>query len=932
MIERTFLGWDEPALPETARRIADARSEPGAPSPEDLLVVVPGRRAGRRLRELLLEEGERRAGSFPPPRTVTAGALAEALYEPQRPLAGRLLGRRAWAEALRSLPSRVLSAVFPEPPEADDLPGWSRLARVVADLRDDVAAERYDFGDVAELCASEPGPEDGRRWEALARAEEGYLERLGGLGRADRHEARRRALEEGRVAARGNVWLVGVVELSGVTRAMLRAADVPIRALVHAPEEAADGFDEAGAVRPGWWIDREAGLPPCTVCGRPPEQADAVLEALSGDGRALAPDEVTVGVPNEEVVPHLSERLEEHGVEHRDARGTPLPETAPYRLLEAVAGYLDGRRFSDLAALARHPDLGRLLDVPLEHLDEYFEEHLPQRTADLPLATSRRAEEMERLLRSLRETLGTDGLRGRRRLDRWMEPVLRVLRGVYGDREVDRSRPSDRRLAEACGLIADAASTVGDLPAEVAPECTASTALRLLLAEVREAAIPPEPERPAVEMLGWLELHLDDAPALVITGMDDGSVPGAAGGDPFLPDGLRARLGLPDDRLRHGRDAYLLEAGLRPREHAHLVVGRRSGTGEPLRPSRLLLAAGGEELAERVTWLFREQVARRPARRGEEGGAEFPSPPEPVIRVEEPPTRLRVTDFRDLLEDPYRFALERLRGLEPRDDRDRELGPPAFGGLAHRVLHRFAESEAAGSADPEEIHRALRELAEEETRRRYGADTYPAVRLQVEHLQLRLRAFARWQARRARAGWRIVGAEVSPRGEGVEFDVDGEAVLLRGRIDRIDRHEERDEWQLLDYKTGESAASPDDRHRKGRRGEKRWVDLQLPLYRHLVSGVARSGELPAGLERRERPPDLGYLHLAADGVELLLAGWSPELLETADEAARRAVRSLREGVFPYRHGEGRSFREDPLEVLFPDGGRARAAGDGEGDG
>ncbi|MFB6239970.1 MAG: PD-(D/E)XK nuclease family protein, partial [Gemmatimonadota bacterium] len=453
---------------------------------------------------------------------------------------------------------------------------------------------------------------------------------------------------------------------------------------------------------------------------------------------------------------------------------------------------------------------------------------------------------------------------------------------------------------------------------------------------------------------GWLELHLDDAPALVLTGIDDASVPEAPGADPFLPDRLRARLGLPDDRFRHGRDAYLLEASLRPREEVHVVVGRESAGGDPLRPSRLLLAAYGEDLARRVTRLFGEReggeetgappAAGRAAEAGDGGGegdgaagatspAErggFRSPPEPEIRVDEVPDRLRVNDFRNLLEDPYRFALERLLGLEARGDRDRELGPPGFGALAHGVLHRFGESDASASADAERIEDALLGLLEEERRRRYGDDTYPAVRLQVEQLRLRLRHFARWQARRAREGWRIAAVEASPEGGEVAFEVDGEPVWLRGRVDRIDVHEERGEWQLLDYKTGERPESPEKSHRAGRRGDRRWVDLQLPLYRHLLAGIARREDVPDALGR-VREPGLGFVHVSGGGVELSLADWSEELLREADEAAREAVRRMREGIFRHDPARRRTFRGDPLDPLFEAEDRTGAAAGAEAD-
>ena len=80
--------------------------------------------------------------------------------------------------------------------------------------------------------------------------------------------------------------------------------------------------------------------------------------------------------------------------------------------------------------------------------------------------------------------------------------------------------------------------------------------MRLLEKYIAEESIPREAGEPAVEVLGWLELHLDDAPALVITGCNEGFLPTAVSSDPFLPEGLRRRLGLPDNARRYARDAY----------------------------------------------------------------------------------------------------------------------------------------------------------------------------------------------------------------------------------------------------------------------------------------------------------------------------------------------------------------------------------------
>ena len=50
----------------------------------------------------------------------------------------------------------------------------------------------------------------------------------------------------------------------------------------------------------------------------------------------------------------------------------------------------------------------------------------------------------------------------------------------------------------------------------------------------------------------------DDAPVLVVTGFNEGRVPAGVRGHPFLPDGLRTALGLPDDAARVARDLHAL--------------------------------------------------------------------------------------------------------------------------------------------------------------------------------------------------------------------------------------------------------------------------------------------------------------------------------------------------------------------------------------
>ncbi len=918
MIPPTFLPWHEPALPVAGRVLAERYAEPGSLDLGRVLVALPAARAGRRLVERLIQEADARGLVLTPPDTVTVGHLPERLYRPVRHPASSAESRAAWTRALRELAPERREAVFPRAPDADDLPGWTELARRVQALYVELAGEGLGFEDVARAFRHGTGFDDSGRWSVLADAGRAYERLLDSLGSSDREQERWRAVREERVELDRDLFLVGVVELPKVTRAMLEGLETPVTALVHAPEALADAFDALGCVESVAWEDRTVDLSDeaLHVAGRPPEQADEVVRALSGPGAARAPDQVTIGVPDPELVPYLEQRLGAYGVPHRSAAGTPLPRTDPYRLLQAVADYVEERRYPAFAALLRHPDVEARLELPgaLEVSDRAFAERLPARVGGRGAGASARAEGLADVAEALDRELGLGRLRGRRAVSEWMPEIVALLARVYGGRPLDRSRPADRRLVEACEAVRDAASALGSLHPDLDGSCDAAAAIRVLLADLRADAVPPMPDRSAVELLGWLELHLDDAPVLVLTGLDEAHVPGSVHSDLFLPDALRTRLGLMDDARRHARDVYLLSAMLASREEVRVVAGRRTADGDPLRPSRLLLATEGDRLARRVERLFEDVPARR-ARLPRPGAtaaerSSFRLPPEPAIQVRPMPPTLPVTAFRLLLERPYQYALGHLLALREVDDRAREMDALLFGELAHRVLRRFGTSEAARSTDPEVVGRALDAFLDGAVFDRFGGGALPAVQLQVEQLRHRLRGFAEWQVAWLREGWETMAVELDTPKAGVPFLVDHQPMMLTGRIDRIDRNARTGEWAVLDYKTSARARKPEQAHR---RRDGAWRDLQLPLYRHLLPGLAEAGALPEEPAGGGAILRLGYVNLSRRETADALAGWTADDLADADEAARACIRLLRSGRIEYRV-------EEPVDRYSPFGG------------
>ncbi len=906
-LRRHALGWEQPPLAAAADWLL---AEHGADL-SGVIVALPGGQAGRRLRELLARRAQRSTEAWVPPRILTQGALVDELVGVDLAVAPRFARTLAWDGALESLTAVQRARVARTPRgvrTARDLGERIRLAETVRALHGRLAPQGLDFGALASGDARPQSAGEAARWEALAAAQVRYRELLAEAGLADPHEARLQAIEAGRVACELDVVLVGVADMNRLLVKLLEQIAERATALIAAPAELLEGFDEWGRLRTEFWRERRVpiALDAWRVVEKPVDQAAAVRDVLASFAGRFAVDEVVVGVADEQVTPYLKQTLGACGAEVRDAAGTPLERTRPFRALQAAARYAARRTFSDLAALARHADVEPLLGGDVNGfgvvgaLDDYHGRHLPGGVDGDWLGGP--SERSQPVVANAHAALG--GLLGELdtprsgTLSNWVEPTLAFLRALFGDRRLDVEEvEADRVLAGALERIAEVLAELEELPAQLSgPEVAAHEALELVLRRLEGEAVPPAPPRPgepAIELSGWLELPLEDAPALIVTGFQDRHVPGSVQGDAFLPDGACRALGLPNNDDRLARDAYATTLIVETRPCAAFVTGRRSHEGDPHVPSRLAFQVGEDEVVERVRHFL--------------AAAETPLPPpgdasavrKGLARLPDaaPVESMSVTSFRAYLESPYRFYLERALRLRSIDDRARELDPLGFGNLAHEVLEGFGNSDLCDCADAERIRVFLDQALHQLAARRFGERPLPAVALQVEQLSYRLRFFAQAQAQRAAEGWTIAHVEwVAPK-EKALLDVDGVPMLIKGKIDRIDRHRDG-RWAVWDYKTGENSKPPDKTHRP--RGE--WIDLQLPLYAFLTRALGYAGL-----------PELGHVTLGKKTADVEFQpaiDWNEAVIDEALEKAREVVRCVRRGEFFENPGPAPKW--DPL--------------------
>lgn len=899
---RKFLTWNRPALAAAADYLFDRYATEQEARLADVVVAVPGARAGRRLLEILVDAAEARGLPLTPPRIVTVGHLPEQLYEPGHRLAGGLATRLAWAAALAEVPPEQLRRLVPSLPANREAPPgsllkkgdrnqWLAIGDLIARLHEELSGHGLRFADVIEP-AGRAGEHEAGRWQALAAVQAAYVARLTAISLADRQLERLNAIERGACRTARDIVLVGVADLTVSLKRMLEQVAGRVVALIFAPPDLAERFDELGGLITEKWSDVAIELidEQLTAVEGPGDQATAVVETIADYAGRFAADEITIGVPGPEIVPYLERRLEQFDLPSRYGEALRMKQSAPLRLLTAVADYVEGDRFSELTALVRHPDVEAWLTAVgntdyLTALDKFYNTHLQAKLSGEPLVVADSAWPVATLRNRLYEWLGR--LKGERPLAEWAEQIVTLLVEIYAAQRLDASHTPGRLLLEACDRIREVLVEAVELDAGLAGRWTAPEAIRLLMRQIEEEPIPPLPEQSAIELLGWLELPLDDAPALIVTGFNDGSVPSFVNADPFLPNTLRRQLGVLDNDRRWARDAYALTTLAGSRERLKLIAGRRSAQGDPLLPSRLLFACPSERVARRVLRFFgseeRPDVRRLPP--GLHAGRRPPGfiVPAPVDR--EPITSLRVTQFRDYLACPYRFYLRHVLGLITINDLCEELDPAAFGSLAHDVLREFGvDPDNSRLIDAAAIRRRLDADLDRLARERFGRFRLPAVEIQIEHLRLRLAAFARWQADWAAQGWRIVQTEIAVENEMAPLMVDGQPMYLRARLDRIDRHEGDGRHVIFDYKTSDAGKPPDKTHRH----KDGWIDLQLPLYHHLGRAMGITSSI-----------ELGYIALPKD-VKLAggqLAEWDDAILASAHETAEQVVRGIRSRVF-----------------------------------
>ena len=948
-VQLHFLGWDAPVT-QKVREFLIPCAPAGPVDLRDSLIVVPTRQAGRRLREAMALFCSDRGTALLSARVVPPTFF---LHPPDGFVreAGGLAQKAVWAEILMHTDLSPLRALLPNAPDRPDFAWALQTGNGIQSLRATLADGGYRIDAVA--AAADLALEEPERWAALARLDAIYLKRLESLGLHDPCELKIGYVDRPEIPP--GVRRIVVAALPDPTLLLIRAleslaASWPIDILVHAPDAKRSQFDAWGRPLPDAWRSTMIPIPDpesnVLLAAKPEAQARQALREMAAEAHRFGPGDVGIGAPDRAIMPYIEEHLAGAGLRVFDPADRKLRDHSLYRLVEAAVRTAGRRSYAALRTLLRHPDVQAMLEH--EHsvssgrmsaqLDEAQNTCLPASLADLATHVAA-AEHGQEHYRDLARTLDWLG-NLLRSFDEFPPPeaLRRMLQAVYAVRRLNAREPADREFIAAAKSIEEVLSEWD--PGVLAPlRLDPRAGLTLILERLGEQAYQREAEPGAVDIEGWLELHWNDAPFLIVTGMNEGFVPDSRLSDEFLPDSLRARLKLRDDAGRLARDAYLMSCFMAARGaegRVCFIAGKTSTEGDPLRPSRLLFRCGDDELLARATVLFGPAKDEKPNVPSTVSFLLNSNQPQDVPDKKRCLSRMSVTAFAAYLDCPFRFYLKNVLEMEPLDDWKAEPDPLDFGSLIHQAVEDMGrERKLRRCADPEPLAAFLRGSLERAVAARFGARPPLPVTVLLESARERLSALARLQAQLAAEGWEIAHTET-------KHTATVHGLVISGRIDRVDRHIKTGALRILDYKTSDSAKPAAEAHLAAPRDEtpefarvtvggkaRRWINLQLPLYRLLFSAAQPLDG--AAME-------LGYINIPKAVTETAVSLWpefTDDLYQSAMRCAESIVDAIREGRFwppsprpQYDDFETLFFGQDPaLHATEPVVTPSRRAGE-----
>ena len=949
-MKRYFLNHDKPAIDSTIEKLFElyAQTSSGEWNLSRVLLVVPSARIRRELLYQLILFAQDKNVVLEIPKIVTIGRAPEFLYRQTRPFADDVTQNLAWFRAIKTSDEDKRKEYLPSMPDDDDLEGQFQLGLMFSRLHLSLSAEMLNFHDetpksdrnivneLEKFQNSHGGlnlSKEIDRWKYFSEIKKKYLSILDESNLWDVQVARRYALaspQPGDFQTDFDIILAGIVDLNRVQKAILQKVSNRVTVFVYSSETESAGFDDFGALIADYWTrDLLCPLSDSQIVQveKPEEQVLCAFDFIGHYSSQYTPDQITIGVPDDNMVPFIQAAAEKLGILIDNVVGEPISSTEPYALLKAIADFLEFGSYSSFAKLVRHPAVYSMISQNvtgtkkeiLSILDRFQDEYFPLNASssvikklEPTLSCSVQEISMVRVvLSSVRDWLSD-------LLKRELNPndMGKIITKLFKRLPEEKSRLN----LNAEALIINSCEKLDNISENFAKSMSPRSALQLILMRLESYNLPngseyidtPEDEldqyaqkessQPMIHLAGWLELVWDRAPVLAILSLNEGVVPQSINAHLFLPNELRKELGILDNNRRFARDAYALKtmADSKSKERLLAVFSKYDTKGKATLPSRLLFDK--DRYIRQANVFFNDEtqlikyaldnpasVGTIPALSSRSEVYQWAEKNLSGNVLKGAVTSISATKFKDYIACPFRFYLNHVAKVQPTDYSINELPESSFGTIIHHVLNEWAQKELESGRnnwrpDSDSLSSELNNLVDKYFEQRFPKSVLPGIVIQKEIIKQRLKAFAAFQR-----SWEGNVIAVEKDFEQVVSLKDNEKMTLIGRIDRIDLLPNGD-IVLLDYKTSGKGKNPQKDHLE----DDSWINLQLPIYRQVF--LANPKDLSKYI-KKGTSVKVGYINISKEKIaEFEDPEWEESDFESAQKTTIEIMEKIHNGV------------------------------------
>jgi ATP-dependent helicase/nuclease subunit B len=877
-MNKIYYGWQVNPLAYVAKEIVALNRDYDF---SQNVVIIPSSRAGRNLIKNLYQHSSIFSSYIIPPKILTPAGIMPFFFQHDM-LAGKTERLLAWIAAIKYLTKPLVSLIANDN-VLNNSQALALLAGKIDKLYIEISEYGKDFFSISEELLSAFSLERvGETFLVLAKCAESYKDLLQKQSLVDPHThflSQLDKLKQGEIKFNSikKVFFVGCVELTPLVRAVALNLPLETHSFINAPDSLNNLFDEVGCLNLTKAEDFKINFNNIDIryLDNSFDQGREVAKTVKTLTESYPYTQISVGLIDESISNTIYSESQILDIKLRRSKVVNLANFSLIGLIKDLQSFFANKSLNKFVDIVRHPWLSswlsrrKLSTAKILSEISYYQSTLPVKLILLNRLCSKKFPNCHYCLQELDASLNFLN-RETYSINEYIEQFYLILKNLLA------TDPHALTLSESNSLekLYRKLDDLENLSAIQAQQLNFTEFVTLISEEIREESADENLDE-QIELIGWLELPLDQAANTILTSFTDEHIPASLNEDVYLPNQARILLGLPNNESKLIRDLYCFKLLSETRDNLVILVPRADKKGEKTMPSRLLYQDSPTQTAKRVIDFFRwKNLDNKIA--GEYLREQLNLKSNSVLTVE-----LDTLAYDKFLAEPipvsalsryqicsYRFYLEYVLKISDSELELRELTNRTYGTLAHKILYLLIQEELKGRDIYEENY--LNTFFSEFLKSYYPLKILPTVNLQLYYLKERLKSFLNVNYQLRREGWQTLHQELEISNM---FKVGSSKLNLFGRIDRVDYQPNTNSVLIIDYKTSDTPSNPNDDHFKNRE----WQKLQLPSYyilfkENLIFKNLNSPTL-----------NLAYFNLPklASDTSLSFANWSDDDLNRA---------------------------------------------------